>query len=199
VSGTNSETLPASGNIPEWLVPTETTSIALSQSSTVPAMFDFGSVVGDPDLFSFGATPGSLCDTSEFGLYAPFFDHLSAGVWYAQPQECGPYASNGPAGSATVTATVRTKAFDSSVTTSVNGNAIGDNWAEGVAGVISPTAWVLPPGGSATFEVTITPSAASGTVVKGTLYVDDLLAGVPPYGQYTGSEIDALPYEYRVG
>jgi hypothetical protein len=199
VSGINSSALPASGAVPEWLVPTETSSILLSQSSTVPAMFDFGSAVGDPDLLSFSTTPGQLCATSEFGVYLPLFDKLSAGVWYAQPSECGPYASTGPSGTATVTATITTKAFDSSVTTSVDGNAIGDNWAEGVAGAIAPTAWVIPPGGSATFDVTFTPTAAAGTIVKGTLYVDDLLAGVPPYGQYTGNEVDALPYEYKVG
>lgn len=79
-----------------------------------------------------------------------------------------------PSGTATVTATVITKAFDSSVTTSVSGNAIGDNWAIGATGKIAPTAWVIAPGGSATFEVTITPSALAGSVVRGTLYVDDL-------------------------
>lgn len=53
--------------------------------------------------------------------------------------------------------------------------------------------------GSATFEVTITPSALAGSVVRGTLYVDDLLAAIPPYGQFTGDEIAAIPYEYTVG
>jgi hypothetical protein len=47
--------------------------------------------------------------------------------------------------------------------------------------------------------VTITPSAPRGTVVRGTLYVDDLLAGIPPYNQFSGNEVDALPYEYTVG
>lgn len=46
--------------------------------------------------------------------------------------------------------------------------------------------------------MTITPSAAPGTVVKGTLYVDDLQGPVPPYGQASGDELVALPYEYTV-
>jgi hypothetical protein len=199
ISGTSTETLPAKGAIPEWIVPTETTSIALSQSSTVPAMFDFGSFVGDPDLFSLSGVPGQLCATSEIGLYAPLFDRVSAGGWFAQPQECGPYAATGPSGTATVTATVITKAFDPSITASVNGNAIADDWAVAATGTIAVSAWVIAPGASATFDVTITPTAAKGTVVRGTLYVDDLLAGVPPYGQFTGDEVDALPYVYRVG
>ena len=36
-------------------------------------------------------------------------------------------------------------------------------------------------------------------MVSGTLYVDDLLAAVPPYGQLSGNELTALPYEYTVG
>jgi hypothetical protein len=47
--------------------------------------------------------------------------------------------------------------------------------------------------------VTITPSAGPGTVVKGTLYVDDAEGAVPPYGQLSGDELAALPYEYTVG
>jgi hypothetical protein len=31
------------------------------------------------------------------------------------------------------------------------------------------------------------------------LYVDDLLAGIPPYNQFSGNEVDALRYEYTVG
>lgn len=197
VSGTDTETLPAQGNIPEWLVPTETTGIALSQSSTVPAMFDFGPTAGDPDLWSFGSTPGQLCSTSEFGFDAG--SRLPAGVWFATPQECGPYASTPASGSATVTATVITKAFDPAVTTSVGGNAIGDDWTDAGTGAINPTAFVIAPGASATFDVTITPSAAKGSVVKGTLYVDDLLAAIPPYSQFSGDEVSALPYEYKVG
>lgn len=57
----------------------------------------------------------------------------------------------------------------------------------------------LPPGASATVDVTITPSAAAGTVVTGTLYVDDYASDVQPYGQAAGDEVRALPYEYTVG
>ena len=92
-----------------------------------------------------------------------------------------------------------TKAFDPSIATSVNGNAIGDNWAEGANGTIAATYWTIDPGDSATFNVTITPSGAKGTVVQGTLYVDDLLAAIPPYSQFSGDEVDAIPYEYRIG
>ena len=46
--------------------------------------------------------------------------------------------------------------------------------------------------------MTITPSGASGTVVSGTLYVDDFVSNVPPYGQIAGDELAALPYSYTI-
>jgi hypothetical protein len=35
--------------------------------------------------------------------------------------------------------------------------------------------------------------------VSGTLYLDALQGGVPPYGQLAGDEVAALPYSYTVG
>jgi hypothetical protein len=55
------------------------------------------------------------------------------------------------------------------------------------------------PGQTAVIEVTITPSGPNGTVVNGTLYVDDLTYGVPPYGQVSGDELAAIPYSYTIG
>jgi len=46
--------------------------------------------------------------------------------------------------------------------------------------------------------VTITPAGASGTVVQGTLYVDDIVGNVPPYGQLAGDELAAFPYTYTI-
>ena len=44
-----------------------------------------------------------------------------------------------------------------------------------------------------------TPNGASGSVISGNLYVDDIGEGVPPYGQLAGDELLAIPYEYTVG
>jgi hypothetical protein len=67
------------------------------------------------------------------------------------------------------------------------------------ANAFSPV--VLNPGASTTISVTITPSAAAGTVVRGTLYVDTFSGGVPTvvYSQAAGDEMPGLPYEYTVG
>ncbi len=57
----------------------------------------------------------------------------------------------------------------------------------------------INPGQSATIDVTITPSAAAGTVVCGDLYVDDYTSAVPYLDNPSGDELVALPYEYTVG
>jgi hypothetical protein len=187
-------TLPPTGPPAEWIVPTQTSSIQVTQSSTVPGMFDLGTFVGDPDLASVGTTPGSLCSTSQYSADLPPGGTVAAGGWYAQPTECGPYAAAAPSGTAAVKATVTTKAFDPAVTSTT-----GDLWTVAQTGAFNVSPVVIPPGASATIGVTITPSAAPGTVVRGTLYVDDELAGIPPYGQFSGDEVSALPYEYKVG
>ena len=75
----------------------------------------------------------------------------------------------------------------------------GDIWLESV----NPTAPFSPitinPGQSATINVTITPTGPVGTVISGDLYVDDFVNGVSPYGQLTGDELAAIPYEYTIG
>ena len=75
----------------------------------------------------------------------------------------------------------------------------GDLWLQSVnpSATVSPI--VINPGQSVTINVTITPNAAAGTVVSGHLYVDDFYSGVPPYGQQSGDELSAIPYEYTVG
>jgi hypothetical protein len=179
---------------PEWIVPTESSGIQVSQTSTVPAMFDYGIAPGDPDLWSTSGTAGGLCADTETGSYSPSGGALSAGVWFADPSECGPYPAPAPAGTATITGTVTTKAFDPAVTSTT-----GDLWTTASTGAFTDTPVVIGPGASATIDVTITPSAAAGTVVKGTLYVDDELAAIPPYSDTSGDELSALPYEYTVG
>lgn len=55
----NSVNLPMKGNFPEWFVPSQTTAVTLSQASSLPTMFDYGSAVGDPDLGAPAERPAS--------------------------------------------------------------------------------------------------------------------------------------------
>lgn len=99
-----------------------------------------------------------------------------------------------PPGTATISASATTKAFDPAVT-----SPTGDLWQLSTNPSASFTPVEIDPGQTATINVTITPNAAPGTVVSGNLYVDDYASGVPPYGQLTGDELAAIPYEYTIG
>jgi hypothetical protein len=57
----------------------------------------------------------------------------------------------------------------------------------------------LAPGASVTVNVVVKPSGKAGTVVKGTLYLDDVATGLPPDDLTSSSEVAALPYTYTIG
>jgi hypothetical protein len=87
-----------------------------------------------------------------------------------------------------------TQAFDRTVRF-----ATDDLWEVGLK---FPHFYYLAPGQSVVTAVTITPTAAVGTQVSGTLYVDDFtleslvgIRGVLP----DSDEVAALPYSYTVG
>jgi hypothetical protein len=96
--------------------------------------------------------------------------------------------------------TAQTKAFDSAVTSNT-----GDAWQllavdpGAFASSAGFTPVVVNPGQTSVIDVTITPSGPNGTTVNGTLYVDDFASGVPPYGQFSGDELAAIPYSYTIG
>ncbi|MGH3186090.1 MAG: S8 family serine peptidase [Streptosporangiaceae bacterium] len=186
--------LPMDGEFPTWLVPTETSSVSVAQTSSVPAMFDFSPFNGDPDLASAAPGTGPLCSDTASAVYSPSGGTVTAGLWSAGPSECGPYAVPAAPGNATISMNAQTKAFDPAVT-----SPAGDLWLAATNASASFTPVVINPGQTATINVTITPDAGTGTVVSGDLYVDDLVLGVSPYDQQSGDELAALPYEYTVG
>jgi hypothetical protein len=186
--------LPLVVNFPQWLVPTQSSTVSVSQTSDVPSMFDFGPNPGDPDLPS--AKSGSLCSTTPSASYSPSGGRATAGIWYAAPSECGPYGVTGaPPGTASVAMTVQAKGFDPAVTSTT-----GDLWtaSTNLATLATFSPLLLNPGQTGTITVTITPSGAHGTVIQGTLYVDDFVGSVPPSGQTSGSELAAFPYSYTI-
>jgi hypothetical protein len=166
----------------------------VEQTSSLPAMFDFSPFNGDPDIASANPGTGPLCSTTESASYTPSGGTVTAGLWSAGPTECGPYPAQALAGTATISMAAQTKAFDSAVT-----SPSGDLWllAANPSASFSPV--TINPGQTATINVTLTPDAASGTVVSGQLYIDDYISAVPPYDQLSGDELAAIPYEYSVG
>jgi hypothetical protein len=183
--------LPLSTGEPEWFVPTQTSSVQTASLASLPIMEDWGVAQGDPDLFTSTGTAVS-------GSFTPTGGTAQPGVWFAGPDEIGPYPAGGaPAGTVSSSMTATTKAFDPAVTT-----AGGDIWLAAVNGLAQFSSFspvIINPGQTTIINVTITPSAPAGTVISGQLYIDDYEPSVPPFAQTTGDELAALPYSYTVG
>ena len=181
--------LPLTASPPLWIVPTQTSSVQAAATATLPIEFDYGPNAGDPDLFG----PPTTADSAA-GSYTPSGGTVTPGLWFAGPDELGPYSGPAPSGYVNLSLTATTKPFDPAVT-----SPTGDFWlASGnPATPFSPV--IINPGQTSVINVTITPSGDPGAIVSGNLYVDVFLDNVPPYGTTTGDELAAIPYSYTVG
>ncbi|HZP54489.1 S8 family serine peptidase [Actinocrinis sp.] len=167
-----------------WLVPTETSDLKFTQSSTIPADFDVSTLNnGIPELLGVPTSNSALAASAELSAA-----RVTQGPWAAEPTPFGP--TNGPVkGSATLSATVTTQQFDPSATADS-----GDLWLEGVSSSapgLSPLS--LAPGQSGTITVTVTPTGSRGTTVHAVVYVDTFSSFL-----LSGDEIAAIPYTYTI-
>ncbi|HEX3688121.1 MAG TPA: S8 family serine peptidase [Solirubrobacteraceae bacterium] len=181
---------------PEWMVPSETSAFRAAQTSSLPAMFDIVNDAGDPGdpaLASASFGPGPLCRTSSSLFYDPPGGTVTAGLYFGEPTECGPYPAAAPAGTATIGMSAQMKVFDPTVTSST-----GDFWQISVDPSTEISPITIQPGRSAEVDVTFTPSGGAGTVVRGNLYVNTISDNIPPYAQLSASEVAAIPYQYTI-
>lgn len=181
----------SSGAFPQWLVPTQTSGVQATASATLPVEFDFSPYPGDPDIFGPPTTANHAA-----GFYYPAGRIVEPGIWTASPDEIGPYSGPAPAGLVNMSLTATTREFDPAVSTTQ-----GDLWLASVQGLAVFSTFeplIIEPGESAIVNVTITPAGSSGTVVSGTLYVDDVVGDLPPYGTTTGNQLAAIPYSYTI-
>jgi hypothetical protein len=198
--GSPTSTLPLSAFAGQslYFVPTETSSVTVRQSSTVPAMTDVASFLGDPDAGAAALSVRSLCGRSETVNYTPASGRVTSGGWRPRPAECGPFRSAAPPGTVFDTMSVTTAAFDPTVSAATGDlELLAQGPAAGNTAVAN--AVELQPGRSATVNVTFKPAGTAGTVDSGTLYLDALESAVPPAGQLSGDEVAALAYSYKVG
>jgi hypothetical protein len=64
-----------------------------------------------------------------------------------------------------------------------------------LAAAASYNLFIVNPGQTRTINLTVRPTAPSGTVVSGLLYVDDFVDSL----QFlSGSQLEALPYSYTI-
>ncbi len=165
---------------PNFLVPTNTNALAVAAQGTVPITMDVSWAFGDPDFLGISAGNDSVA-----ALAAP---EVAPGFFFALPEATGPFTT-GTTGTVNLAAVANTNPFDSAIT-----STSGDVWAQSVNASAPYSPLTLAPGQSGTITLTITPSAAKGTVVSGFIGVDTLnLATV------SGDELVNIPYTYTVG
>jgi hypothetical protein len=181
--------LSVTGNVPVYVVPSQTTAIqgSATTSGGEPIQFDLGAPTGDPDALS---GQGSNVSATVRG------NPVTAGEWDIAPDVVGPFGATGATPEKVDTTLVaRTQAFDPAVT-----SPTGDLWQFAVGGPLTVSAVIVQPGHSVTIPVTIAPSGPVGSRVSGVLYLDDdsLLS---LYGTLApnANTIAAIPYSYKIG
>lgn len=174
-------------NFPEFLVPSQTTSITASAttSGTEPIEFDMSTPAGDPDIAS---NQGLSLSATATG------NPLTAGEWSVLPSAVGPFGTTGVSTEPTVSSmTATTEAFDPAVSSDT-----GDLWWAVIGGPFTVSPVVVQPGHSANIPVIIAPNGAPGSQVSGVIYVDDdslfLFGGLVP----NANTVAAIPYSYRI-
>ena len=173
--------MPQTEATPLWSVPTNTSSVSVVAQGTAPVVFDAGPYNGEPDLGSTSVGNAAVASYSAA--------NVTPGLWYALPNAVGAQGS-GPAKSFTVgmAMSVVTRAFDPGAQ-----SPSGDLWG----GDFHPV--IVQPGEATTLYLTLHPTGPVGSVVDGTLFVDDSSA-LTQYGNSpSADELVALPYRYTVG
>jgi hypothetical protein len=182
--------LRVTGSIPFYLVPSETTAIegTASTTGTEPIQFDLGAPTGDPDVAS---GQGQSVTASLTG--SPL---VTAGEWDLAPDVVGPFGKTGATPETVDTTLIATtQGFDPAVSSDT-----GDLWQAALGLPITVSPVIVQPGKSAVIPVTIAPSGPKGTKVSGVLYLDDdslfsLYGGLAP----NADTVAAFPYSYRIG
>jgi len=176
-------------NTPQWIVPTETFGLGVAAAGSVPVTFDFGPFVGDPDLYS-GNPSGNVATASLFA------SPISQGLWYVNPSEIGPYGSAGaPPATVDLSMLALMRPFDAAVF-----SPVPDLWQASVNPATSIGGVTVQPGHVGVVPVTIVPIGKKGSVVRGTLFVDDVsLVSLVGAGVPGGDELAGISYTYRIG
>jgi hypothetical protein len=180
------------GVIPTYLVPSHASKLTATVAAKLPLSFDMAGVFGDPDVGSSTSTNATAT------LTAP---DITDGDWTISPTLKGPDVTAVKPVTAHVSVSVTAPAFDSAFN-----SPTGDLWLSSVTTSSAFTPQVVNPGQTVIIPVTLTPAGTVGTVVTGTLYLDDAWVNPPatsdfllPVNTMEGSDVAAFPYAYQIG
>jgi len=180
---------------PTFLVPPATTALTATGFSSVPAIAELLNsaqgidVVGDLTAGQNGSTVSVAQIKQKQGT-------MSTGVWFTDFNEIGYVGPQGaPTADAQMNLSAKTLGFNPDVTSST-----GDFWSV----VTDPTADIgtpvtIAPGQTATITVKITPTAAKGTKVNGSLFIYTTPSFAYATFNTTGDVLAQIPYSYKVG
>lgn len=180
--------------LPAYLVPPDTSNLALTASTTSPAQVELSSPAGGIDVFgdlqtAKGGNTISTASVSE--TRGP----VGLGYWSPYVQQIGPFGDSGaPSATSVLTATAVLKPFDPTVRTST-----GDPFLVTVDPTAAPgRPLVIAPRSTATITVRVTPTGAKGKKVNGVLHLVTTPIGVANLFNTTGEVLATLPYQYTV-
>ncbi|AUG77880.1 peptidase [Kitasatospora sp. MMS16-BH015] len=183
---------------PGFLIPPGTDRLTAVAASSTPAQLEITGPTGSPDLFGNlkQAQKGSTTSTAQSTGSAA--QPVVPGFWTTYLAQIGPFPTTGaPAGTSTITATAHTLAFDPALTSNT-----GDPYAAAFNATAPATTPVtVQPGATGSLQITITPTAAKGTTVSGTLYLVTAPATASTGSSListTGSVLAAIPYRYNI-
>lgn len=180
---------------PTFLVPPATTALTATGVSSVPAIVELLDglqgidVVGDLKAGQDGSTVSVASVKQKEGT-------LGTGVWFTDLNEVGYVGPDGaPTADAQVNLSAKTLGFDDAVTSST-----GDFWSV----VTDPTADIgapitIAPGATASITVSISPTAAKGSTVSGSLFIYTTPSFAYASFNTTGDVLAQVPYSYKVG
>jgi Subtilase family len=176
-----------------YYLPTETQSVFFRQSTSVPATFEAASYAGDPLLGP--TTPAPFATEHSSPTYSTLTytppGGVTPGVWSFESDGVPPYPSAGsPSGYAILDTQVQASPFDPAVASTVP-DLVQLLFTKGDRSV--PDGRIVGAGKSTTISIRIDPKAATGAVVTGTLYLNQVWPELVP------ETLGAIPYEYTVG
>ncbi|MFC0436381.1 S8 family serine peptidase [Kutzneria buriramensis] len=164
-----------------WWVPSHTSELRATASAGAPVNLELSPWTASPLVLGVPGPSGTTVATAKAG-------QLAGGFWGTTITPVGAYGTTpAPSTTAKITMTALTQTTDPDAHPST-----GSYWD--ITADWNPV--YVAAGGTAHIDLTITPTAAPGTVVRGILYVDEAGAQEDVSNE---SELIGLPYTYTVG